>query len=380
MFPLSRLSPGYRRGSFVGERERTNRVRVENPDFGAANHATGPQKGDGRIETDKSTTYKRALVTGGAGLIGSHIVDQLLREGIEEIVVLDNLSRGRHRNLEAAMESGRVTFVEGDIRDTRLIAKVMDGVDVVFQEAAIRITQCAEDPRLAHEVLATGMFNLLEAAVAARVKRFVSASSASVYGQAEQFPTNEKHHGYGNRTIYGATKMYNEGLLRSFYEMYGLNYVALRYFNVYGPRMDAFGVYTEVMIRWIERLAAGQPCLIHGDGSQTMDFIYVDDIARANWMAANSPLTDEVLNIATGIETSLTELAVMLGRIMGVDRAPEYGPVRKATPVFRQRADTEKAARRIGFKATVSLEDGLRELVKWWAGTTKTHVPGLSNN
>jgi UDP-glucose 4-epimerase len=317
------------------------------------------------------------LITGGTGLIGSHIADRLVAEGIEEIVVLDNLTRGQRQNLESAMASGRVTFLEGDIRDTDLVARTMEGIDIVFQEAAIRITQCAENPRLAHDVLATGMFNLLEAAVAAKVTRFVSASSASIYGQAEEFPTNEKHHGYGNRTIYGATKMYNEGLLRSFYEMYGLNYVALRYFNVYGPRMDAFGVYTEVMIRWIERLAKGQPCLILGDGSQTMDFVYVDDIARANSMAANSSLTDEVLNIATGIETSLTELAVVLGRVMGVDRAPEYGPVRKATPVFKQRADVEKAERLIGFKAKISLEDGLRELVNWWSRETKTLVPGL---
>ena len=312
-------------------------------------------------------------------MIGSHIADRLVAEGIEEIVVLDNLTRGRRQNLESAMAGGRVTLVEGDIRDTNLLARTMEGVDIVFQEAAIRITQCAENPRLAHDVLATGMFNLVEAAVGAKVKRFVSASSASIYGQAEEFPTNEKHHGYGNRTIYGATKIYNEGLLRSFYEMYGLNYVALRYFNVYGPRMDAFGVYTEVMIRWMERLAKGQPCLIHGDGSQTMDFVYVDDIARANLMAANSSLTDDVLNIATGIETSLTELAIVLGRVMGVDRAPEYGPARKATPVFRQRANVEKAERKIGFKAQISLEDGLCELVRWWSRTTKTPVPGLTS-
>jgi UDP-glucose 4-epimerase len=330
-----------------------------------------------RIKKNNYIKHKRALITGGTGLIGSHIADRLVAEGIEEIVVLDNLTRGQRQNLESAMASGRVTFLEGDIRDIDLVARTMEGIDIVFQEAAIRITQCAENPRLAHDVLATGMFNLLEAAVAAKVKRFVSASSASIYGQAEEFPTNEKHHGYGNRTIYGATKMYNEGLLRSFYEMYGLNYVALRYFNVYGPRMDAFGVYTEVMIRWIERLAKGQPCLILGDGSQTMDLVYVDDIARANSMAANSSLTDEVLNIATGIETSLTELAVVLGRVMGVDRAPEYGPVRKATPVFKQRADVEKAERLIGFKAKISLEDGLRELVNWWSRETKTWVPGL---
>ena len=294
--------------------------------------------------------------------------------------MLDNFTRGRPQNLEAAKASGRVTIVEGDIRDTKLLARAMEGIDIVFQEAAIRITQCAENPRLAHEVLATGTFNVLEAAVAAKVKRFISASSASLYGQAEEFPINEKHHPYGNRTIYGATKMYNEGLLRSFHEMYGLNYVALRYFNVYGPRMDAFGVYTEVMIRWMERLAKGQSCLIYGDGTQTMDFVYVEDIARANWMAANSPVTDDVLNIATGRETSLTELAAALGRVMGVERLPEYGPVRKATPVWKQVADVSKAERLIGFRAKVPLEDGLRQLVKWWSDETETPVAGLSQH
>src|ERR1700752_2800454 len=191
-------------------------------------------------------TYTRALITGGAGLIGSHIADQLVAQGFEEIVVLDNLTRGRLENLAAATASGKIRLIEGDIRDADLVRRAMDDIDLVFHQAAIRITHCAEDPRLAHDVLATGTFNVLEAAVKNKVKRVVSASSASIYGQADEFPTSERHHGYGNRTIYGATKMYGEGLLRSFNEMYGLEYVALRYFNVYGPRMDAFGVYTEV--------------------------------------------------------------------------------------------------------------------------------------
>jgi len=322
-------------------------------------------------------SHKRALITGGAGLIGSHIADGLIAEGIEEIVILDNLTRGRRENIATAMASGKVTILEGDIRDVDLVKRAMEGIDIVFHEAAIRITHCAENPRLAHDVLATGTFNILEAAVAAQVKRVVSASSASIYGQAEVFPTTEKHHGYGNRTIYGATKMYSEGLLRSFYEMFGLNYVALRYFNVYGPRMDAFGVYTEVMIRWMERLSKGQPCLILGDGAQTMDFVFVSDIARANLMAANSSITDDVLNVASGTETSLTELAAALGKVMGVDLAPEYGPARKATPVWRRLADVSQAERRIGFKTKVSLEAGLRQLVQWWSKETKTPVPGL---
>ena len=312
-------------------------------------------------------TLKRALITGGAGLIGSHIADRLVAEGFEEIVILDNFTRGRQQNLATAITSGRVTIVDGDIRDHELVLRAMEGVDIVFHEAAIRITQCAENPRLAHDVLATGTFNILEAAVATGVRRVVSASSASIYGQAEVFPTEEHHHGYGNRTIYGATKSYSEGLLRSFYEMYGLNYVALRYFNVYGPRMDAFGVYTEVMIRWMERLAVGKPCLILGDGAQTMDFVFVSDIARANLSAAQSTITDDVLNVASGTETSLTELATTLGRIMGVDLPPEYGPARTATPVWRRLADVRKAERLIGFKSSVGLEEGLRQLVEWWS-------------
>jgi UDP-glucose 4-epimerase len=312
-------------------------------------------------------SYKRALITGGAGLIGSHIADRLVIDSFQEIVVLDNFSRGRRQNLESAAASGKLTFVEGDVRNAKLVREVMEGIDVVFHEAAIRITQCAEEPRLAHEVLATGTFSILEAAVAAKVKRVVYASSASIYGQAEEFPTTENHHGYGNRTIYGAVKLYGEGLLRSFYEMYGLNYVALRYFNVYGPRMDAFGVYTEVMIRWMERLAVGRPCLILGDGSQTMDFVFVGDVARANTMAAKSSITDDVINIASGIETSLTELAEALGHVMGVNLPPEYGPARKATPVWRRLADVNKAKCRLGFKAQVSLEEGLRSLVQWWS-------------
>ncbi len=321
---------------------------------------------------------KRALITGGAGLIGSHIADRLVAEGFEEIVVVDNLTRGRLQNLESATASGKVTLVEGDIRNTDLLREVMKGIDIVFHEAAVRITQCAEEPRLAHDVLATGTFNLIEAAVAAKVKRFVTASSASIYGQAVEFPTTEEHHPYNNRTIYGATKLYTEGLLRSFYEMHGLNYVALRYFNVYGPRMDAFGVYTEVMIRWMERLSKGQPCLILGDGSQTMDLIHVDDVARANLAAAYSSVTDDVINIASGAETSLLQLAEAMGRVMGVDLPPQYGPARKATPVFRRLADVSRAHRLLGFKARVSLEEGLRQLIEWWRKEVRADEPGRS--
>lgn len=315
--------------------------------------------------------YKRVLITGGAGLIGSHIADISLAQGVEEVVVFDSLCRGRRQNLEAALGTGRLTLVEGDIRDAVHLRKAMEGIDLVFHEAAIRITQCAEDPRLAHDVLATGSFNVYEAAVAAKVKKLVAASSASIYGYANHFPTDESHHGYNNRTIYGATKMYTEGLLRSFHEMYGLDYIAIRPFNVYGPRMDAFGAYTEVMIRWMERLSKGQPCLILGDGRETMDFVFVEDVARIKWLAATSSVTDEVFNVASGTETSLKQLAETLGRVMGVTVPPEFGPARKVNSMPRRLADVGKAERLLGFKAQTSLEEGLRKLVHWWKQQTQ---------
>lgn len=308
----------------------------------------------------------RVLITGGAGLVGSHIADLLVQEGVAEIIVLDNFTRGLRDNLASAQERGPLVVVEGDIRDRQLLADVMQGVDIVFHQAAIRITQCAEEPRLALEVLADGTFNVLEAAVKAGVNKVVAASSASVYGMAEEFPTTESHHPYNNGTIYGAAKVFNEGLLRSFYQMYGLDYVALRYFNVYGPRMDVYGVYTEVLIRWMDRIAAGQPPLIFGNGMQTMDFVYIEDIARANILAAKADVTDQVMNVACGVETSLNDLAYSLLKVMESDLKPEYGAERKVNPVQRRIADTSKAKQMLGFEAQVSLEEGLRRLVSWW--------------
>lgn len=308
----------------------------------------------------------RVLITGGAGLIGSHIADQLVAEQVREIVVLDNFVRGRRENLARALTKGPVTLVEGDIGDRALLAEVMTGIDVVFHQAALRITQCAQEPRLALEVLVDGTFNVLEAAVKAGVKRVVAASTASVYGMAEQFPTPESHHPYGNRTLYGAAKAFNEGLLRSFHDMYGVDYVALRYFNVYGERMDTHGAYTEVLIRWMQRIAAGQPPVIFGDGRQTMDFVHAEDVARANILAARSDITDEVFNIASGTETSLNDLARALLDAMGSTLSPAYGPERAVNPVPRRLADVEKARRLLGFEARITLDEGLRRLVQWW--------------
>ena len=308
----------------------------------------------------------KVLVTGGAGLIGSHIVDRLVRRGAREIGVYDNFVRGRRENLAWAMANGSVTVGEGDIRDRESLKAAMSGADLVFHLAAIRITQCSEEPRLALEVLADGTFNVLEAAKDLGVQKVVASSSASVYGLADAFPTPETQHPYHNRTLYGAAKAFNEGLLRCFNEMYGLPYVALRYFNVYGPRMDAYGAYTEVMIRWMERIEAGLPPLILGNGLQTMDFVYAEDVADANILAAEAKVSDEVFNVASGVETSLKGLAETLLKVMGSTVAVEYGPERKVNAVSRRLADTSKARRLLGFEAGVDLEAGLRQLVEWW--------------
>ncbi len=308
----------------------------------------------------------RALVTGGAGTIGSHVVDELVRGGAAEIVVLDNFVRGRRENLAWALENGPVTLVEGDIRDVELVREVTAGKDLVFHLAAIRITQCAEEPRLANEVLVDGTFNVIEAAAEAGVKKVIASSSASVYGLAEEFPTTERHHPYNNDTFYGAAKAFNEATLRSFKAMKDLDYVALRYFNVYGPRMDIFGLYTEVLIRWMERIESGTPPLILGDGLQTMDFVHVADIARANILAAQADVTDEVFNIASGEETSLKELAAALSAAMKSDLTPEHGPARAVNGVTRRLAETEHTAQTIGFRAEIGLTEGLEGLVDWW--------------
>jgi UDP-glucose 4-epimerase len=297
--------------------------------------------------------------------------------------VLDNLVRGRRANLDEALTSGRVQLVEGDIRDRDLVHDLTRGKDLVFHQAAIRITQCAEEPRLALEVMVDGTFNVVEAAARHNVGKLVAASSASVYGMAERFPTDERHHHHDNDTFYGAAKSFNEGMIRSFRAMQGLDYVLLRYFNVYGPRMDVHGLYTEVLVRWMERIADGLPPLIFGDGRQTMDFVVTTDIARSNVLAAASDVTEGVYNIASGTETSLLELAEALLSVMGSDLQVEHGPDRAVNGVVRRLADTSAAERDLGFRAEIGLEQGLRDLVEWWrplrdeiaAGRSLSKVP-----
>src|SRR5215813_8590875 len=318
---------------------------------------------------------KTALITGGCGLIGSHIADLLIREErVGRIIIIDNLSRGALHNIEWAQQHGDVELARKDIRSFADIRPYFDGVDVVFHLAAIRITACAAQPRECLEVMIDGAYNVVEACQQAGVKRLVASSSASVYGGADTYPTTEEHHPYNNRTWYGAAKLANEGLYRSFNDMFGLPYLALRYFNVYGPRMDVFGKYTEVLIRWLDCLDRGERPKIFGDGQTSMDFVYVEDVARANILAAKSDLSDEVFNVASGAETTLLELLQTLLKVIGrTEVRPEFLPERMINPVPRRLADVTRAEKKLDFTTKVGLEEGLRKFVKWRGQVISKH-------
>lgn len=306
------------------------------------------------------------VVTGGAGLIGSHVVEQLLAAGAGEIIILDTMVRGCRENIAAPLKDDRVRLHEADIRDPDEIARFFAGAQGCFHLAALRITQCASEPRNALEVMVDGTYNVLDACVKNKIDKVIFSSSASIYGMADEFPTTETHHPWHNDTWYGAIKTCGEGMLRSFKAMFDLDYVALRYFNVYGPRMDVHGKYTEVLIRWLECFDRGEQPKVFGDGSQTMDFIYVEDIARANIAAMRSAVTDEVFNIASGTETSLLDLLHALAEACGTtDATPEFLPPRSVNAVPRRLADTTAARERLEFEATTDLTSGLRELVEW---------------
>ena len=320
------------------------------------------------------------LVTGGAGFIGSHVADLAIAADARSVVILDNMIRGRMENLSSVLPSNRVRVVDGDIRDTSLLRDLIGASEIVFHMAALRITHCAGEPRHAMEVMIDATFEVVEACRHANVKKIVMSSSASVYGMAESFPTPESNHPYDNRTFYGMAKTFGEGLLRSYNDMYGLDYVCLRYFNVYGPRMDIFGKYTEVLIRWMERIDAGEPPIIFGDGGQTMDMLHVRDVARANILAAASPASDVALNVGSGTETSLLDLAHHLTKVMGKPHLmPVFREERAINPVRRRLADTSAARDLIGFETTVDLDRGLAELVDWWR-IERVNIPKATVN
>ncbi len=310
---------------------------------------------------------KRVLITGGAGNIGSHIVDYLIKDGYRDIIVVDDFSRGRRENLRNAEKSGFFQIVEGDIRDYSFIESQIAGASYVFHEASTRITQCIQNPRVGHEVIVNGSYNVFEACAKNNVEKLVFASSASVYGEPSYLPMDEKHP-FNNKTLYGVGKIFSEELAKSFRDMFGLNYIGLRYFNVYGPKMDVHGVYTEVMIKWLDKISKGIPPIIHGDGKQSMDFVYVGDVARANILAMKSEANEGIYNVGTGVETNLNDLCSMILSHAKSNLKPEYIVPKNFPIVSRRQACISKAERELGFKAEVSLEDGLEKLFEWIRG------------
>lgn len=306
---------------------------------------------------------KRILVIGGAGFVGSHIVDQLLREPVAQVVVLDNFVRGTRANLEAASPDRRLEVVEGSITDLPLLERLMAGTDHVFLLAALWLHECVHHPRAALEVNVVGTYNVIEAAQKARVKRLVYSSSASVYGDAVVVPMTEEHP-FNNRTFYGATKIAGEQFLRAFYEQHKLPYVGLRYMNIYGPRMDYKGTYVSVIMKVLDRIDQGLPPLVFGDGSQSYDFVHVDDVARANVLALKSEAKDDFFNVGMGTKTTINELVRMLLEITESRLAPEYRPQEQMFVTHRV-GSTEKAESVLGFRARIQLAEGLRSVVEW---------------
>lgn len=309
----------------------------------------------------------KILITGGCGFIGSATARVLLSSHKpSKIIIIDNMSRGRIENLGEAARDNRLIIHHADISNRSDINSLFQGVDIVFHFAALRITACAENPYLAFETMAKGSINVLESSRENFVKKIVAASSASVYGLAESFPTIECHHPYNDKTFYGSTKLFLEGLLRSYYDMFKLKYLALRYFNVYGPGMDSHGKYTEVMIRWMDRLRSGESPIIFGSGTDTMDFVYITDVVAANILAATSDESGYALNIGSGYETSLSKLAEMMMAVVGNEKRIDYQPARTVNAVSRRLADTSLAEKAIAFRAKTQLSHGLAALWDWY--------------
>ena len=308
-------------------------------------------------------TDEKIVVIGGAGFIGSHIVDQLLAEPVREIVVIDNFVRGGLANIERSLADPRVRVVEGNITSPDFLEGLLETAAGVFHLAALWLFECVHEPRSAVEVNVVGTYNVVEAAARAGVRKVVYSSSASVYGNAVVTPMTEDHP-FNNRTMYGATKIAGEQFFRSFFEQHGLDYVGLRYMNVYGPRMDDKGAYVSVIMKVLDRIERDLPPVIFGDGSQSYDFVHVDDVARANILALKSDATDECVNIGMGVKTSIDELVAQLLTLTGSRLVPEYQPEEQMFVTHRV-GSTGKAERLLGFVAQVPLEEGLRSVVAW---------------
>jgi len=311
---------------------------------------------------------KKFVVIGGAGLIGSHAVDQLVKEDVSKILIYDNFVRGMMENLSGALKDPRVKIFEagGDITQTDILDAALKGADGVFQFAALWLLQCHDYPRTAFEVNVKGMFNVLDSCVRNHVKRLVWSSSASVYGDAVEEPMTEDHP-FNNKNFYGATKICGEAMARAYHFRYGLNYVGLRYMNVYGPRQDYRGAYIAVIMKMLDAIDRGEGPTILGDGSEAFDFVAVEDCARSNLCAMRSDATDRFYNVGTGKRTSLKEIAEMLLNLTGCNQPINYAPRSQATLVRNRVGSPVKASKEIGFTANIDLEEGLRRLIDWRA-------------
>ena len=315
----------------------------------------------------------KVLVTGGAGLVGSHIVDELVKKSAR-VVVFDSFIRGKLEHLDWARAHGDVRVIEADLRDREAVRDALQGVDCVFHQAAAWLRLCQEDPRLSVDVNIVGTFNLLEACVEARVKKIVAASSSSVYGEGLYLPTDEKHP-FNNDLFYGASKIINEQHYRAFQKKYGLDFVALRYLNVYGPRQPYEAAYMDVIMHFLNRIDADQPPVVRGDGSATVDLVFVEDVARANVLAMTSDVANEFFNVAGGKETTLKELAYLLIRLRGKEGIlePEFQTMDTGL-VSRRWGDSTKAREMLGFEAATSVEDGMRRVIAWREKTRHTRT------
>src|SRR5687767_12286997 len=306
---------------------------------------------------------KRIVLIGGAGLVGSHIVDQLLAEPVAEIVVVDNFLRGTKANLAQALKSPKVRVVEGSMTDRDLLKRELAGIDGVFLLASLWLGECVNDPRSAWEVNTVGTWNVVEACRETKVRRIVYSSSASVYGNALFTPMTEDHP-FNNRTTYGATKIANEQMLRAMYEQHKLPYIGMRYMNIYGPRMDYHGTYVSVIMKVLDRIFAGERPVIFGDGTQVYDFIHVADVARANILGMKAECADQNFNIGMGVGTTIRELVDILLELTRSSLQPEFR--REAQSFVTERiGSVDLAQRLLGFDATIQLRDGLRTVVDW---------------
>jgi UDP-glucose 4-epimerase len=312
---------------------------------------------------------KKFLVIGGAGFIGSHVVTELLKEDVAQVLIFDNLARGRLSNLEEQLKDPRCTVFAagGDVREVDILNKAMEGMDGVFHLAAMWLLHCKDFPRTAFDVNIQGTFNVLEACVNNNIERLVYSSSASVYGDAVEVPMTEEHP-FNNKNFYGATKIAGEAMARAFHDRYGLNYVGLRYMNVYGPHQDQTAAYTGVIPIMLNKIDANETPEINGDGSQAYDFVTVQDAGRCNVLAMQSDKNDEFYNVGTGVQTSIKELCEKILEITNSKLTVKYKPYSPEDlrrMVQNRIGCPEKARRDLGFSHRTNLETGLKELISW---------------